>query len=286
MRASISLASRAAIARTRSTSSRYRVPAAAAPFAAAAVRARADLAEICTRTVSQDRIDPGDVVGHDAVANRTRAGAIVRGHAADRRAARRRRIDREEQPVFFQTPVEFVQNDPRLNAHSARGGVERDHVAHVPADVHDQPVVHRLPALRRAAAARRHGHAVLARDRDRRFDVRRRARHDDAQRHDLIDRSVGRVHAARRAVEPHVARDLRAQARFKPARENGLARRCRALGRRRGPRSAQLRQRRANAQPPGSRGTRAPATRRRRAGSPRAPAPSAPRTAFRRASDR
>ena len=69
----------------------------------------------------------------------------------------------------------------------------------------DQRAADRLAALRGAAAARQHRHALLARDRERRLDVVRVARHDDADRLDLVDRRVGAVAAAREGVEQHLA---------------------------------------------------------------------------------
>ena len=147
-------------------------------------------------------------------------------------------IDREEQPVLLELAVERVEHDPGLHAHAARRRVERDDVAQVAADVDDQPAVDGLPALRGAAAARGHGHAVLARDRDRRLDVGGRSRDDDAERHDLIDRRVGRVHPARRRGRSTprrrsrragaTRRAARARARARPiaAQRAARARRC------------------------------------------------------------
>ena len=62
-------------ARTRSTSSRYH-PGALAPFAQR-LGARAHLAEIRARAVGEHGVDAGDVVGHDAVADRARAELLL-----------------------------------------------------------------------------------------------------------------------------------------------------------------------------------------------------------------
>ena len=74
--------------------------------------------------------------------------------------------------------------------------------------VDDDRMVDGLAGLRRAAAARRHRHALGAADLDRPFRLLHRARHHHAERHDLVVRGVGGVAAAREAVEMHAARDL------------------------------------------------------------------------------
>ena len=61
-----------------------------------------------------------------------------------------------------------------------------------------------------------HAEAIVARQLDaynaRDIDAFMAAWHDDAERDDLVDRSVGRVHPARGAVEEDLTRDLGAQA--------------------------------------------------------------------------
>ena len=81
----------------------------------------------------------------------------------------------------------------------------------------------RRPARRRrsgrigwSAAARQERHLQLARDVERRGDVVLAPRHEDADRHDLVDRGIGRVAAARSGVEQHLALGLGAQAARKP----------------------------------------------------------------------
>jgi hypothetical protein len=62
-----------------------------------------------------------------------------------------------------------------------------------------------LPALRTSATARQQRHAELATEVDRDAHVLVRARDQHADRFDLVDRRVGRIAAARGAVEEHFA---------------------------------------------------------------------------------
>ena len=71
--------------------------------------------------VGQPRLDLAHVVGHDPVADRTRAAAVVAGHAADGGAARRGHVDRKEQSVARKPPVELVEHQAGL--HPGRAGV-------------------------------------------------------------------------------------------------------------------------------------------------------------------
>ena len=75
-----------------------------------------------------------------------------------------------------------------------------------------------LPALRGAAAARQHRHALLDRDAERGERVFLGLRHHHADRLDLVDRRVGRIAPARGGVEQHLAPDLAPQA----GREGGI----------------------------------------------------------------
>ena len=67
--------------------------------------------------------------------------------------------------------------------------------------VDDERRAGRLAALARAGAARQHRHGELARDLEGDGDVAVALRHEHADRHDLVDRGVGRVPAARGGVE-------------------------------------------------------------------------------------
>src|SRR5262249_4958246 len=85
--------------------------------------------------------------------------------------------------------------------------VEADHLAQVFRDIDDQRLADRLAALRGPGAARQQRRPAVARDVDDQRQILLVARHDDAQRLDLVDRGIGRIAAASRAVEQHVAAD-------------------------------------------------------------------------------
>jgi len=85
-------------------------------------------------------------------------------------------------------------------------------VAQVLGGVDDQRRAGRLAALARAGAARQHRHGELAGDIERDGDVAIALRNEHADRHDLVDRGVGRIAAARGRVEAHFAFGLAAQA--------------------------------------------------------------------------
>ena len=176
-------------------------------------------AELVPRAVRQDRIDRAHVVRHQPVADRLRAAGVVAGHAADRAARMRRGIDREEQPVLPQRGIQMAQHEARFDQRRAGVGIDMQDAAQVFGAVDHQRAVHRLAALAGAAAARQHGHAFLARDRQGRRDVVDLLRHDHADRLDLIDRRVGGVTAAVGAAEQHLAADFAPQ----PVGQAGIA---------------------------------------------------------------
>ena len=127
----------------------------------------------------------------------------------------------KEQPVLPQRRVQMAQHQARFDQRGARIGIDVQDAAQVLRAVDHQRAVHRLAALAGAAAARQHGDAFLARDRQRRGDVVDLLRHDHADRFDLIDRRIGGVAAAVGAVEQHLAADFAPQ----PLRQTGIARR-------------------------------------------------------------
>ena len=80
------------------------------------------------------------------------------------------------------------------------------------AEIQDQRAPDRLAGLRDATPARQDGHALLARNRQRRAHVVVGARDDHAERLDLVVRGVGGVAATAERVEQHLALQLAAQA--------------------------------------------------------------------------
>ena len=162
--------------------------------------------------MSEQRIDREQIVDHDAIADRTCAAGVVRRHAAERRPAAGRDVDRKEQAVRPQMPVEAVEHDARLDPDRAGLGVQLDDLAQILGVVDDQALADGLPGLGGAAAARGHRDAELAPERERRLHVGIGLRHDHRERLDLIDRGVGAVAAAIERIEQHLACDLALQA--------------------------------------------------------------------------
>jgi hypothetical protein len=81
------------------------------------------------------------------------------------------------------------------------GGVYLDQVVHMLAQVDDERRADSLSALRRAGAPRQDRHAGLRSELGRTNGFVGRARHDDAERGDLVDRGVSRVTATTAGVE-------------------------------------------------------------------------------------
>ncbi len=161
------------------------------------------------------------VVHHVAVAQRARAAAVVRGHAAERRLRGRRYVDRIPEPVRLEARIELVEHDAGLDPGRARVDVELEQIAQVLARVEHERGADGLAALRRARAARQERYAGLGRDLQRAAAASADARHDDAERLDLVDRRVGRVAAAVVGAEQHVAFDLAAEPRLQGREVSG-----------------------------------------------------------------
>ena len=148
------------------------------------------------RAVGQRGIDRQRVVAHGAVAERASAAGIVAGHTADGGARGGGDVDRKPQPVLPELPVEVVEHDAGFDHTSAVGNVERDNPVQVFGEIDDDAFIDRLSALRGAAAARGDDPPVVAGDRERPQRLVHRSRHHHAERHDLVERGVGRVTAA------------------------------------------------------------------------------------------
>jgi hypothetical protein len=179
-----------------------------------AIEITGDLGEPRRGAVGEQRVDAADVVHHVAVAQRARAAAVVGGHAADRRPVRRRRVNREKQPILAQQPIEAVEHHPRLDPRPPPFDIDRDHTVEMFTAVDDQRSCHRLPALRGTRTARQHRHPLFTRNRDRRRRILAALQHDNTQRLDLVDRGIGRIASAAERVEQHLAADFPSEARF------------------------------------------------------------------------
>ena len=111
----------------------------------------------------------------------------------------------------LQIRVQPIEHHTGLYADRQRIEVElADRIQRL-AVIDHQRLADRLAALRRARTARQQGHALLARDGECGFRVGLVAGNDDADGKNLIDRRIGRVTAARRAIEQDIAPAFRAQ---------------------------------------------------------------------------
>ena len=110
----------------------------------------------------------------------------------------------------LQGRVEMAEHDPRLNHGASAIGVDLKHVAEIFRAVEDQGSIDRLAALTGAAAAGQDRDIALACDRHCGRDILDRARHENADRLDLVNGGVGRIAAAIGAREQHLAPRLAA----------------------------------------------------------------------------
>jgi len=175
-----------------------------------------DRPEMGPAAVGQNRIDRLHVLARVAVAERAGAAGIVAHHAADGGARSGRDVDRKPQPMGLELPVELVEHDAGLDHAAGVGDIERDHMIEIFRAVDDERFVNRLSGLRSSAAARQHRDTLLSRQTNGALRLRDRARQNDAHRHDLVVRGVGRIAAAGEAIEPHLPGELRREPPFEP----------------------------------------------------------------------
>ncbi len=169
-------------------------------------------AERAALAVREPRLDREDVVHHVAVADRTGAARVVAGHAAQRRLRTGGDIHRVPESRRPQMCIQVIEHDAGLHPCGARLGVDLDDAIQMARRVDDECGTDRLTALRRAATARQHRHPGFGGNGDGRRDVVLGLGHHDAERQDLVDRSVRRVAPAARGVEEHIAPDLAGKA--------------------------------------------------------------------------
>ena len=179
-------------------------------------QAGTDGTEMRRRAVRQHRIDRQQVIAGDAVAQRARAAGIVARHAADGGARGGGDVDRKPQSMGFEVAVELVEHDAGLDHAAPSRNVELNDAVEIFGAVDDEGAIDGLAALGGAAAARQHGHAFLARQRNGALGLRDRARRHHPDRHDLVMGGVGCIAAAREAIEAYVAGDLGFEPAFKP----------------------------------------------------------------------
>mgnify|MGYP001587523835 CR=1 FL=1 len=113
----------------------------------------------------------------------------------------------------FEIRIQLVEHHAGLHFSGPRVLVESDDLIQVLAVVDHERRTDRLAALRRAAAAREHRHALVHCDLQRNQRILLGPGHHHADRLDLVNRGIGRVTPARPGVEQHLALDFLAQAR-------------------------------------------------------------------------
>src|ERR1700694_160698 len=173
-------------------------------------------AEMQQGAVGKGGVHRARVVAHGAVAQRTPAAGIVARHAADGGARGGGNSDRKPQAMLFELPVEIVEHDPRFDHAGTILNVERDDAVQVFREIYDDAVIDGLAALRSPAAARRDDPAVVPGDGEHLQRFVHGSGDHDAERHDLVKRSVGRIAAAAKGVEKNVAGGIRPEPLFKP----------------------------------------------------------------------
>src|ERR1700728_3935134 len=99
----------------------------------------------------------------------------------------------------------MVEYYSRLNRRRAGRNFQYEHVAEVLGVVDDQSGAHGLAALTGSRAARQDRHAQIARNADRRADIPRAPWDKYADRHDLVNRCIRGITAARSVIEQHLA---------------------------------------------------------------------------------
>ena len=134
------------------------------------------------RSIRQDDVLFEDVIDSLPVQHRSRTSRIVRHHAADGGAARRRDIRREAEVLRTQRGVQFVEHDTGLDPSPPLGRIHFEDAIEVLRRVDDDAAADGLAGLRRAPAPHRQRAAMLRANRHRPHDVVARFRHHDAER--------------------------------------------------------------------------------------------------------
>ena len=163
--------------------------------------------EMRERSVREHDVLLEHVVDRLAVEHRARPGRVVRHHAADGGATRRRDVGRKAEPVLAKRRVQLVQHDTRLDPRPAPGRIHLEHPVEVLRRIDDDAAADGLAGLRRTAASHRQGASMLCADRHGPHDVVARLHDHDAERRDLVDARVGRIQRPRDPVEADFAFD-------------------------------------------------------------------------------
>ncbi len=102
----------------------------------------------------------------------------------------------------------MIENKARLDGRAAIGLVQFDHIIQVLGYIDHQRLAHGLAALGGAAAARQDRHLFLGGNLDDADHVLFRARYDDTDGLDLVDRGVGAVAPPAKGIKQDRAFDL------------------------------------------------------------------------------
>ena len=155
--------------------------------------------------VRQHCIDGPDVVDHEAIADRPRAGRVVACHAAQRCLRARGHVHGEPETVRAKSAVQLVEHHAWPDGDRAVRRVEVLDLGQVLAGVEDQALPDGLAALRRARAAWNDRNAGVCCYLDGTNDVRKVTGNDHADRLDLVHRRIGAVAPAVEGVEHRFA---------------------------------------------------------------------------------
>jgi hypothetical protein len=169
-------------------------------------------AEIDPFAIGQPGADALHVMHHVAVGDGARAARVIPGHSAQRRLRAGRDVDRIPQAMLLQFGIQMVEHEAGFDGDEASLKIQFANVAIVFAVVDHEGGAGGLAALAGAAAARQHRNLHVAGDVERGGDVAFAFRHQHADGHDLVDRGIGRIPAARHGVEQHLAFRLRPEA--------------------------------------------------------------------------
>ena len=143
--------------------------------------------------IRQHRIDRPDIVHHLAVADGSRPTTVVGRHAANGRPAAGGDINGKEQPVRLEQSIELVEHNSGLHYRPPCFRIHRNEAVEVFADINDDALPNRLPALRGAAAPHRYRNTRVIGNAQCGQHVLLGFWHHHTQRFDLVYRSIGAV---------------------------------------------------------------------------------------------
>ena len=151
--------------------------------------------------VGEQEVERNDVIGGLAVDNGVTAAGVVANAAADSGTIRGGRIDGVVEAMIAKGAIELGQHNTGLDAGPALRRVDLDDAVHVRRKVEDDGVVEGLTCKARAGAAWQDGQSALRRHAQHVGDIGSGAGIDDGDRLHLIDRGVGGVKEAGRAID-------------------------------------------------------------------------------------